>query len=1157
MRYSSVRFFTIAALFLAVALSSIQQTSSNTEKQKVSAQSEGTKTKLPVRAEPLSYRSPSAAHKILLPAEDAATVNALAQAKQARRVKKYNAYTLLEVSEETLASLDEATRERAQLRDDFNLILLRRGQLDTTTPEPQINAELRAPANAPRELRLVQLFGPPTPEAMARLKATGAEIISYIPNNAYLIWGTRQVLQRVRSLEADTLQWDDPFHPAYKLDPRINLNSVEQMPVSIELVDTPDAARTLAQIKAIAQKVLMPEFPVANTLQIKILTESYNLKEIIKLADVISVERWSEVRLMDERANQISSGATLDETINNVKVTRPANPGYLAYLNSLGFNSTFDFAVDVADTGLDRGSSSPPNLHPDFFDAMGNSRIAYVRDFSFSPGNFPAHDATGHGTINASIIGGFNNNTGSAFKDSLGYQYDLGVAPFVRIGISKIFDDKSNFTPGLSYYDVMRFAYGDGARISSNSWGLCNTDVGYCNLYNTDSRAYDALARDIDGNTPGFQQMVLIFSSGNDGNRAPQAVAMPGTAKNVITVGASESFRPTDANGADLRDGCGVPGIGADNAQDVVSFSSGGPLQDGRAKPDLVAPGTHITGAASQDDTYKATAEADLEVCDRYFPAGQTLYTWSSGTSHSTPVVAGGAALAFQWLKNRLGAEPSAALVKAFLLNSTSYLTGKNANDNLPGARQGWGLLNIARMFENTGRIIYDESPDRVFTQSGGAPFEITGTVADPTKEFRVMLTWSDAPGTALSNAPYVNQLSLEVTIGGATYKGNVFVGQYSKAGGQGDILNNVQGVRLPSGTSGPFVIRVRPVIIAGDGLPYNGVEMDQDFALVATNATERPLPVLATDTARVGSADVDDVSVRHSNGTTDRSLIPGETAQLTIAVRNSSTTAATINADTPASLSFASGASATSTFASIPARTVGRNTTPFTLQVPSTLVCGSSAELKLQIATTGEVFIVPVHIQVGRVVSQQVVIDDDVDSANVVWKAKKGFSRSTDFALSGTQSYHAEDPGKTEGDSQLSSLTMKKAKTIPGTAGNVRLTFSHIFNFEPGFDGGVVEISTDGGETWQDLGSRILVGGYDGKVTSNSDNPLGDRFAWTLHGKAGVFSQVVINLDDFIGQRIKLRFLAGFDGATGILDGYKGWYIDNIKITADIFECR
>src|SRR5262249_30613509 len=182
-------------------------------------------------------------------------------------------------------------------------------------------------------------------------------------------------------------------------------------------------------------------------------------------------------------------------------------------------------------------------------------------------------------------------------------------------------------------------------------------------------------------------------------------------------------------------------------ALDMVNFSSQGPVQDGRAKPDIVAPSTHIQGAASQDSFF--ATNRNLGVCDRYFPPGQTLYTWSSGTSHSTPLVAGGAALAYQSLQQSLGSPPSPALVKAFILNSTSYLTGKLAGDNLPGARQGWGLLNLQRMFAPVDRIIYDQSPERTFTESDGTPFQISGVISDPGNEFRVMLSWTDAPGDA------------------------------------------------------------------------------------------------------------------------------------------------------------------------------------------------------------------------------------------------------------------------------------------------------------------------------------------------------------------------------------------------------------------------
>jgi hypothetical protein len=100
------------------------------------------------------------------------------------------------------------------------------------------------------------------------------------------------------------------------------------------------------------------------------------------------------------------------------------------------------------------------------------------------------------------------------------------------------------------------------------------------------------------------------------------------------------------------------------------------------------------------------------------------------------------------------------------------------------------------------------------------------------------------------------------------------------------------------------------------------------------------------------------------------------------------------------------------------------------------------------------------------------------------------------------------------------------------------------------------LELSTDEGETWQDSGELILVGGYDGSLTDLSENPLGSRAAWTSRGKPGVFSQVVVDLSGFAGKRVKLRFRAGFDFGTGILDGYTGWFIDDIQVTAVMYTC-
>jgi len=1143
---------------MIVALAGTWPTFSYTQQKRIREQTETFQKSQRSAGKPFAYRSPGQSHKLLIPAGDNQLESRILSSG-ASRFRRYGSYTIAEVSDITLDSLDSAALSWVELRDDLNVVRLRSGQIDTTGPEPQIEADLKQ-QNTAGSLHLVQLFGPPTREAIRAIKRSGSHIISYIPNNAYLVWAAGDGIKNIRSLVSTSglIQWEGPYHPAYKLDPRFALDSIEQVRVSIEIADTEEASQTIADVKSIAQRTLMPEFEAAGTLHLKALVESFRLRDIARLSGVILIEPWAEPELHDERANQIVAGELTQETINNVAVSRPTRPGYAAFLSANGLNSAFDFAVDVADTGFDSGSTDVSRIHPDFLDSIGFSRIAYLNDFTqdfnlHGPSSIlPTHDTNGHGTLNASIIGGFPNRPGSSVSDALGYQYGLGIAPFVQIGITKIFSDTGRFATGATLTDFISAAYRRGARVSNNSWGVCSLINGFCNLYTEESRIYDSLVRDADPPTPGNQAMTIVFSSGNNGSIVPESIAMPATAKNVITVGASEGFRAKGDNGEDLEDGCGVDQTGADNANDIIPFSSGGPVQDGRAKPDIVAPGTHIVGAATKDIFYSDKPTDDIGTCDHFFPAGQTLYTWSSGTSHSTPLVSGAAALAHQWLRNRLSAEPSPALIKALMLNSTTYLTGRFGNDTLPGSRQGWGLLNLSRMFEQTDRILYDQETARTFTESGGEPFEITGVITDPSKEFRVMLVWTDAPASATTNATYVNQLDLEVIIGGVLYRGNHFSGQYSTPGGSADIINNVQGVRLPAGTSGPFVVRIRPAIIAGDGVPGNGDDLDQDFALVVANGREASVPVLAiseTDGLTAG------LSVTHPNGSTDSSLIPGETAGIKLTIHNEDRTAAA--SITTAALAQTGGASAFATFPAIAALGSATNTQPFQVSIPSSLRCGSVAQFELRITTDAGQFTLPVRIQVGRETSQQIALDDDVDSGRVVWKKKKGFSVATGMGTSGTRSYHAVDPGREIDDQQLSELLLKKKLSIPVNAGEVRLTFFHQTNLEPGFDGGVLEISTDNGKTWEDLGSRVIKGSYDGKVTQASENPLGNRFCWTARGLPGVFSQVAVNLDDFAGKKIKLRFLAGFDIATGVRDGYAGWFIDDIRLSYSLFACR
>jgi subtilisin-like proprotein convertase family protein len=303
----------------------------------------------------------------------------------------------------------------------------------------------------------------------------------------------------------------------------------------------------------------------------------------------------------------------------------------------------------------------------------------------------------------------------------------------------------------------------------------------------------------------------------------------PGTGKNVITVGASENFRMTGT------DGCAVANSGADNALDIINFSGRGPTSDSRKKPDIMAPGTHIEGAASRATGYDGSG-----VCDQFWPTGQTLYAWSSGTSHSTPAISGACALTRQYFINNGWSAPSPAMLKAFLTATTTYLSGVGANDTLPSNNQGYGRVNLGLAFNGAANVRVDQTTTLAAT---GDTFTSTGTIQSGATPFRVALAWTDVPGPTTGNA-FVNNLDLEVTVNGTLYRGNVFSGANSVSGGAADIRNNLETVFLPAGTTGSYSITVRGTNIAGDGVPGNGDTTDQDFALFVYNgSTSAPTP--------------------------------------------------------------------------------------------------------------------------------------------------------------------------------------------------------------------------------------------------------------------------------------------------------------------------
>ncbi|AEP12572.1 S8 family serine peptidase [Chloracidobacterium thermophilum] len=934
-------------------------------------------------AAPYDFTAETHGHKFITRTADA---RAEAERLGAQLVADYGTFQLYSTDSDNTSAFGNTSG--IEMADEFNVVHLN-VPINTTSRGAQELAEAGKAAQerlypGGKRLHVVQFAGPTRPEWFSALQKTGARIINYLPHNAYLVYGDAASLERVSRLGEDARQtgdttkvtksfkqWDGPYLAAFKLDPstaEVALEGTQRY--AVQLVADPDTNQATLQLaESFVGKPAIQKYQIADFVNFIVELPSGALMRLAAQEDVISIMPYTEPTLLDERQNQILINS-LTGGIPNLSTP------YATFLTAAGFpplNSTFTsaFVVDVGDQMVDSGNSiagattpppgGPPNhttgLPPTSHFALyraGNilqpSRLVYAKwesTTSPTPGTNDVRGCgIGHGTLCAHIIAGnvpasLPRALPHAENDPPNFYYGLGVAPFVRIGSSAIFNSGGTFV-NPNFNDMLARSYQYGARISSNSWGAAVSGA-----YNTSSQAYDFLVRDAQqpGSahpTPGNQEMVIVFAAGNSGP-GTQTVGSPATAKNVITVGASQNTRSA-----------------GENAENMASFSSRGPCADGRRKPDLVAPGTTVSGGVLQVGTPDPNGPGNPDPCVTSAPLPGTTgyYRASSGTSFSCPAVAGGAALVRQYFLNNPGppfngTAPSPAMTKAYLMNSAEYMTGTGAGDTLWSNNQGMGRMALNRAFDSAPRVLRDQVPADKFTASGQVR---TLAVAFPASgPLRITLAWTDVPGATTGTGPrLVNDLDLQVSVGGDTYRGNNFSGANSIPGGAFDRLNNVESVFLPAGSypaGTPVIIQVSAFNIAGDGVPGDGDLLDQDYALVVYNAQTVTGPLAAfagqTTTELPGAA--------NSDG--DSFFEPCETLQSAITVTNVGTATATgvnvtITSTTPgvtivngsASLgSLAPGASATGnvTFKLLPTFVPG---TTVTINVSVTFGPGSGS---------------------------------------------------------------------------------------------------------------------------------------------------------------------------------------------------------------------
>jgi hypothetical protein len=710
-------------------------------------------------------------------------------------------------------------------------------------------------------LQVVQFVGPIKQAWLDTLAANGIKPVHYVANNGYLVWADQPAQAQLANLRttAAWLQYASPYYGFLKVGPHLgerlgaNPASHDEVDVTVQIYRHDGDGPTRQFVTGHA---LLPQSqrapagpgkidahwtPVLAFANVNIRVHLADIPAIAARPDVVFVGEKLPNKMMDEKQDLILTG-----DLN----PGPASVDYVQYLIDLGFSQDPDAypIVDLTDSTIDEGGSgvtvldtADPRLHV-AGDINQPVRVAYFHNCSTTP-DAQVGAIDGHGSLNAGIIIGYDQTPGTPYQDADGLQLGLGVNPFGRVGSTAIFVPGYDVNGcGGTDQGVIQANWDNGAKISSNSWGATFPP----STYDASDQAYDVGVRDADATSDGNQQMIYVFAAANAGPSAA-TVSSPGAGKNVITVGASENVRP------DWTDGCATGPSGADDAMDVIGFSSRGPAPGQRTKPEVIGPGTHIQSGASNYSGYTGGG-----VCDQYHPLGQTIFAASSGTSHSTPATSAMAQLSYWWIEQGgAGAAagtideldgpraPSPALMKAWLMAHPTYLTGVSANDDLPSNSQGYGMPNMSLMFDATPKVLLDQS--EVFDNTGDN-YQITVGIADPGKPVRIALAYTDQPGT-LGTSPQVNNLDLGVENGGNTYLGNQFDHQWSVTGGSADTRNNYEAVFLPAGSSGDVTISVDAFNIAGDGVPDAGDATDQDFALVCYNCSRNPTFTLGSPT--------------------------------------------------------------------------------------------------------------------------------------------------------------------------------------------------------------------------------------------------------------------------------------------------------------------
>lgn len=305
--------------------------------------------------------------------------------------------------------------------------------------------------------------------------------------------------------------------------------------------------------------------------------------------------------------------------------------------------------------------------------------------------------------------------------------------------------------------------------IANNSWGKVEWHV-----YKDYAAALDAIVRGaLD------KPISMVWAAGNEGGWG--TILCTAVAKNVVTVGATNSD---------------------DNS--LWPWSNKGPTEDGRIKPDVVAPGCEVRNGGSIWST---------------LPGNR--YGGACGTSLAAPSVSGTMALILEDWRGTHGGDPWPSTIKGILLQSATDLGNPG-----PDYAHGYGLIDAKKAIDLVRADTLDEVivEDAIWRQ--GERNLYTLDVAPGRPQLKVTLVWDDFPASPLAAQTLVNDLDLVVTGPDGTRYYPWTLDPYSpEAPGERvrpDHTNNVEQVCVDDPAEGTWTIAVWGTSVPQDYQTYS-----------------------------------------------------------------------------------------------------------------------------------------------------------------------------------------------------------------------------------------------------------------------------------------------------------------------------------------------